>query len=92
MKEFELMLAPMERKSTSEFRELCYNNGADSTFTEMVRFSALDEGNKNALEKINIPKPIPTYIQIIGSNENQLDRFLKNYKPQEGFLGFNLIS
>lgn len=90
MKEFEFMLAPMERFSTPEFRKQCYENGADSTFTEMVRISALDEGHKKALEQIDISNSVPTYIQLIGSNEKKFDRFLKNYKPQEGFLGFNL--
>jgi len=90
MKDFELMLAPMENNSTPEFRELCYKNGADSTFTEMARLSALARNNKSTLEKINIPKPVPTYIQLIGSNEDELNKFLLNYEPQEGFVGFNL--
>lgn len=90
MKKFELMLAPMEDHTGPEFRELCHKKGADSTFTEMARISALARGNKSTLEKIKIPKPIPTYIQLIGSNEKELDRFLQNFRPQKGFLGFNL--
>lgn len=90
MKKFEFMLAPMEGYTNPEFRELCYKKGADSTFTEMARISALARNNKSTLEKIKIPKPIPTYIQIIGSNEKELDEFLINFNPQEGFLGFNL--
>ena len=90
MKDFELMLAPMEGYTGYKFRELCYKKSADSTFTEMARTSALARNNKSTLQKIVIPNPIPTYIQIIGSNINELDKFLKNYKPQEGFLGFNL--
>ena len=90
MKDFELMLAPMENHTNPKFRELCYKNGADSTFTEMARISALARNNKSTLEKIKIPKPIPTYIQLIGSNEKDLDKFLQKFKPQDGFLGFNL--
>lgn len=90
MKVFQLMLAPMENYTNSEFRELCYKKGADSTFTEMARISALARNNKSTLAKINIPKPVPTYIQLIGSNEKDLNRFLQNYQPQKGFLGFNL--
>ncbi|MFC1723629.1 tRNA-dihydrouridine synthase family protein [Nanoarchaeota archaeon] len=90
MKDFTLMLAPMENRTGPKFRELCYKNGADSTFTEMARISALARHNKSTLQKINIPKPIPTYIQIIGSNEKELDKFLKEFTPPEGFLGFNL--
>lgn len=90
MKEFELMLAPMEDYTDSKFRELCYKKGADSTFTEMARTSALARNNKSTLEKIQIPHPIPTYIQIIGSNEKELVTFLTNFTKQKGFLGFNL--
>jgi tRNA-dihydrouridine synthase B len=90
MKDFELMLAPMEDHTNSEFRELCYKKGADSTFTEMARTSALARGNKSTLEKIKIPNPIPTYIQIIGANEEELEKFLQSFKPSKGFLGFNL--
>ena len=89
MKDFELMLAPMEDYTDAVFRELCYNNGADSTFTEMARTSALARGNKSTLNKIDIPNPIPTYIQIIGSNEKELQKFLQRFKVQKGFLGFN---
>ncbi|MBU0456521.1 MAG: tRNA-dihydrouridine synthase family protein [Nanoarchaeota archaeon] len=90
MKDFEVMLAPMENHTNPEFRELCYNKGASSTFTEMARISALARGNKSTLEKIKISDSIPTYIQLIGSNEKDLDKFLQNFKPQIGFLGFNL--
>lgn len=90
MKDFELMLAPMEDRAGPELRELCYKNGADSTFTEMARISALARNNKSTLEKIRIPNPIPTYIQLIGTNEKELSKFLKNFKPEPGFLGFNL--
>ena len=90
MKDFELMVAPMEDHTGPEFRELCYQNGADSTFTEMARISALARNNKSTIEKIKIPKPIPTYIQLIGSSVKDLDKFLQNFRSQEGFLGFNL--
>ncbi|MCK5107603.1 MAG: tRNA-dihydrouridine synthase family protein [Nanoarchaeota archaeon] len=90
MKDFELMLAPMENHTGPEFRELCYKNGADSTFTEMARITALAKNNKPTLEKIKIPNPIPTYIQLVGSNETALKKFLQKFEPSKGFLGFNL--
>ena len=90
MKDFELMLAPMENHTGPEFRELCYKKGADSTFTEMARISALAKNNKPTLEKIKIPNPIPTYIQLVGSNETALKKFLQQFEPPKGFLGFNL--
>ncbi len=90
MKDFEFMLAPMEDHTGPELREECFKKGADSTFTEMARISALARNNKSTWEKIKIPKPIPTYIQIIGANENELKKFLDRFTPEEGFLGFNL--
>jgi len=90
MKNFELMLAPMEGRSNPNFRKKCFENGATSTFTEMARISALARNNKSTLKKVEIPNKIPTYIQLIGSNEKELKEFLLNFKPQEGFMGFNL--
>ncbi|MBR9692927.1 tRNA-dihydrouridine synthase family protein [Candidatus Woesearchaeota archaeon] len=90
MNNFELMLAPMEGHTNPAFREICYEKGADSTFTEMARISALARGNKSTLEKIKIPNPIPTYIQIVGANEKELEKFLQKFTPEKGFLGFNL--
>lgn len=90
MKNFILMLAPIEGQTSPKFRELCYKNGAQVTFTEMARISALARGNKSTLKKINILNKVPTYIQLIGSNELDLNRFLDKFKPEKGFLGFNL--
>jgi len=36
MKDFELMMAHMEKVTSPELREACYKKGADSTFTEMA--------------------------------------------------------
>jgi len=90
MKDFELMLAPMENHSGPEVRELCYNNGADSTFTEMAMIGKIARDNLSSLKKTQIPKPIPTYIQLIGSNEKDLKEYLNKFVPTKGFLGFNL--
>ncbi len=90
MKEFEFMLAPMEGITDPEFRELCYRKGADSTFTEMAMIAALSRNNQSTLEKIKITDAVPTYIQLIGANEDYLETFLKAFKPVPGFMGFNL--
>lgn len=90
MEDFKLMLAPMERFTKPEFRELCYKKGADSTFTEIARVASLARGNKSTLEKIKITNGVPTYIQLIGSKEKELDEFLRNFEKEEGFMGFNL--
>ncbi|MBW3019768.1 tRNA-dihydrouridine synthase family protein [Candidatus Woesearchaeota archaeon] len=90
MKDFVYMLAPMEDAIGLAFRELSYNHGADYTFTEMARVDGLARNNQSSLRKIEIRKPIPTYIQIIGSNEKKLEQFLNEFKPPKGFQGFNL--
>lgn len=87
---FELMLAPMEHRTDAAFRQVCVEKGAGSTFTEMARISALARGNKSSLDKIKIYNGVPTYIQLIGSNEKELDTFLEHFEQEEGFLGFNL--
>jgi tRNA-dihydrouridine synthase len=89
MKDFELMLAPLEDYSHAQMREECHALGADSTFTEMARTAALARGNKSTVAKTLIPNPIPTYIQIIGTSEKDLEKYLEKFTPQEGFLGFN---
>ncbi len=84
------MLAPMEGFSDNSFRTLCYKYGADVTFTEMARFESLARRNKSTLEKIKISYKTPTVIQLIGYKEAALKKFLDGFKPEEGFLGFNL--
>ena len=83
------MLAPMEDHTDYKLREIFYENGADSTFTEMARTSGLARHNQSTIKKIEIKKPIPTYIQIVGSNEKELKQFLSEFKPVPGFLGLN---
>ena len=83
------MLAPMEGFTDNSFRTLCYKYGADVTFTEMARFESLAKKNKSTLEKIEISNKTPTVIQLIGYKEIFLKKFLEEFKPEEGFLGFN---
>lgn len=90
MKDFVLMLAPMEDHTSPEFRELCYKNGANSTFTEMARIASLCRNNKSSLSKTKITNGVPTYIQLIGVKEDELEKYLQTFEPEEGFLGFNL--
>ncbi len=90
MEEFKLMLAPMEGYTGPKFREICYSKGADYTFTEMARVSALARGNKSTIQKIRLTGDVPTYIQLIGSAERDFLVFLKGFTPKKGFLGFNL--
>lgn len=84
------MLASLERYSDSVFRTLCYNHGADLTFTEMAHVGSFLRRSKVSLEKIEPRDATPVQIQILSSNEGKLDRFLSDFKPFDGFMGFNL--
>jgi tRNA-dihydrouridine synthase len=84
------MLASLERYSDSVFRTLCYNHGADLTFTEMAHVNSFLKRNKDSLQKIEPRDSTPVQIQVLSSNEGELDRFLSDFKPFEGFEGFNL--
>ena len=84
------MLASLERYSDSVFRTLCYNHGADLTFTEMAHVGSFLRRNKVSLEKIEPRDATPVQIQVLSGNEDRLDRFLSGFKSFDGFMGFNL--
>lgn len=84
------MLASLERYSDSVFRTISFNHGADLTFTEMAHVESFLKRNKLSLEKIRPRDDTPVQIQILSSNEVNLDRFLSEFKQFDGFMGFNL--
>ena len=84
------MLASLERYSDSVFRTLCYNHGAELTFTEMAHVNSFLNNNRGSLQKIEPRDSTPVQIQILSSNEGKLDRFLSRFRPFKGFRGFNL--
>jgi|FLOH01.1.fsa_nt_gi tRNA-dihydrouridine synthase B len=89
MKRFVYMLAPMEDVTDAAMRTLCYRHGADITFTEMIRFDSLAKKIEGSLRMAELLDETPTWIQIVGSDEKQLKRYLHDFKPKKGFLGFN---
>lgn len=88
-KDFLYMSAPLEDTTDEVFRNLAHKYGADLTFTEMTRIESLARTNQSTLSKIRIPDGTPTQIQLIGSNEQSLKKFLSKYEPEKGFKGFN---
>ncbi len=84
------MLASLERYSDSVFRTLCFNHGAELTFTEMAHVNSFLRRNKGSLEKIEPRDSTPVQIQLLSSSEAKLDRFLSGFETFDGFLGFNL--
>jgi tRNA-dihydrouridine synthase len=89
MEQFQYMLAPMEGYSDAAFRRLCHNHGADLTFTEMTRVSAILRGNKSTISRLS-GYGAPTVVQIFGCKEAELEAFLADFLPFDGFSGFNL--
>ncbi len=90
MKKFRLMLAPIERVAGPAFRSVCCKYGADMAFTELARIRGLAENNGSTLSRIIIPDNTPTQIQILGSKEALLEKFLSKFTPSPGFAGFNI--
>jgi tRNA-dihydrouridine synthase B len=87
---FRFMLASLEGYSDSVFRTLCYNHGADLTFTEMAHVESFLRRNKMSLKKIEPRDATPVQIQILTSNEGKFNHFLIGFRPFDGFMGFNL--
>lgn len=87
---FIYMLAPLERITDPAFRTLCFRHGADVTFTEMARVSALLRGNASTLPRVELKNDTPTVIQLLVSKEEELQKFLSSFEPKKGFEGFNL--
>jgi len=84
------MLAPLEDYTGPAFRKICFDNGAYLTFTEMTRVEGITRNNKPTLTKIEVKDDTPTQIQLLASNEYQLQKYILNFKPFDGFKGFNL--
>ncbi|MBI2106196.1 tRNA-dihydrouridine synthase family protein [Candidatus Woesearchaeota archaeon] len=87
---FIYFLAPLEDNSDNALRTLCFNHGADYTSTEMTRLQGLVTKNKETWSKLNFHDNTPAIIQLLAGNEKSLDIFLKDFKPEKGFSGFNL--
>jgi len=86
---FRYMLAPMEDYTDSAFRTLCHNHGADLCFTEVAKIDGLARRNKATWKKLSWKDSAPTQIQILPGKDEMLEKFLKEFKPEDGFKGFN---
>jgi len=90
MNKFQYMLAPMEDFTDNAFRTLCFRHGADMTFTELLRIEALAKNVTNTWERIEKKDNTPVVVQLLGSSEKDLEKFLGMFEPFDGFKGFNL--
>jgi len=74
-----LWLAPMEGVTDCAFRTLCYNHGADLTYTEMIRVDALVKNNKSTLNLLDLKNDTPTVIQLLAVKPEILQKFINNF-------------
>lgn len=87
---FTYMLAPLEDYTDNAFRTLCYKYGADLTFTEMIRVEGLARANASTFSRLDFHDDTPTVVQLIGSKEDRLKKFLSGFRADECITGFNL--
>lgn len=82
-------LAPLAGFTDAPFRKLCFEGGADLTYTEMVSAAGLAHGSRptrHLMEKLEGEGPVAC--QLFGSNERDL-AFAAREVP-EGFVELNL--
>ncbi len=87
---FIYFLAPLEANTDKACRHLCYQSGADITITEMVRVKSAIHKNKSTWTRLNFDQKTPTIIQLLVSQEAEIEEFLKHFILPENFYGFNL--
>ena len=69
LKDFPLLLAPMEDVSDPPFRALCKEQGADVVYTEFISSEGLIRSAQKSVMKLDIyEKERPVGIQIFGAN------------------------
>lgn len=74
-----LFLAPLEGVSDCAFRTLCYNHGADLTFTEMIRVDSLVRRNKATLALLDLKNNVPTGIQLLAIKPASAQEFVQMF-------------
>lgn len=73
LKDFPLLLAPMEDVSDPPFREICKENGADLMYTEFISSEGLIRDAIKSRKKLEISdKERPIGIQIFGGDEEAM--------------------
>lgn len=71
-----LLLAPLEGISDCAFRTLCFNHGADLTFTEMIRVDSLVRKNKATLALLDLKNNVSTGIQLLAIKPKSAQEFV----------------
>lgn len=64
----EYYLAPLAEITSVEFRELCYECGADICYSEMISAKAVSLGNRKTLALSRIGNEKKTFLQLFGND------------------------
>ena len=73
-----IFLAPMAGVADASFRQLCYELGADLTYTEMVSVKALLHNNKKTFKLLKVYGNTPTAVQLFGHNKEDFVKVIKS--------------
>jgi tRNA-dihydrouridine synthase B len=85
-----LALAPMAGISTSAFRQICYQHGADVTFTPLLSAEGIVREQHKSLEMLTIyPEEGPVVVQLFGKNPESVGRAAK-MAQEAGAVGVDL--
>ena len=87
------VLAPLAGFTDAPFRRLCFEGGADLSYTEMVSAAGLAHGSSPTRHLLEtMPGEGPVAVQIFGANESDIafaTRFIQSSRPS-GFTEVNL--
>ena len=73
-----IFLAPMAGVADASFRQLCYELGADLTYTEMVSVKALLHNNKKTFKLLDVYDKTPTAVQLFGHNKEDFVKVIQS--------------
>ena len=73
-----IFLAPMAGVADASFRQLCYELGADLTYTEMVSVKALLHNNKKTFKLLKVYGNTPTAVQLFGHDKEDFVKVIKS--------------
>lgn len=73
-----IFLAPMAGVADASFRQLCYELGADLTYTEMISVKALLHNNKKTFKLLEVYGNTPTAVQLFGHDKEDFVKVIKS--------------
>jgi len=84
-------LAPLAEVTSPEFREICYEGGADTCYSEMISAKALTFGNRKTFDLARIGKKEKrTFLQLFGSEPEVFGEAVKILLENESPYGIDI--